>query len=170
MSEIYIWWYYNYGYSETGGIFDDIDDALKIASRDRMSTYIINKHLAESGYHDDSPSGCKLVKLKFNGDIILLPERDTVFVLRDPNEIFDDEKKAYRAGIIYSSEQFFNPWKLKRNQDLYDKVQIILSDEDFFNQISLSEIEDIWDEIKFNGCFENHIEMISKEKIKISNR
>ena len=104
-NEIYLWWYYNYSYSETGGIFKNLHNALQCIKqgprKSKGGNYrIIKKAIKEKGYYDDRYWD-KLIKIKFNGTIDQLYKANCLYILRYPLGIYTSKKEACKVGALH---------------------------------------------------------------------
>ncbi len=164
----YIWWYYNKKYSETGGVFLELKNALMFISKEKIlpiNQQKIKKRIDKFGYYKDHM--LELTKIRFYGDIKI--KHNQLYILRYPNAIYVNVDKAYESGVKHIIKITEKSYYWSKNNDWENKTRTVcddnwfkkVSDEDPINwgKIWVARIEeDEW------GT-ENHIEIIESNKI-----
>lgn len=102
MDSQYVWWYYNYRYSETGKVSFDIEDCYERMQRDGMNINIIKKEIQEKGeYNYEFPIGKYssglLIRIPFYGEKL----SSQVYILRYPLGAYEHKHQAYKDGVNY---------------------------------------------------------------------
>lgn len=163
----YVYWYYNRRYSETGGIFKTLEEAIEYIDEEGLiliSNITNDEDFKKTGEFDDFT--CRLQKVSFYGDIDKLP--NCLYILRHPNGIYVDEKEAYKIGVNYvinENSKFIwsknNDWK-NQTRTLCDEKWLKLvsgGDKIKWKKVWKARIEENeW------SC-ENHIETVYSDKI-----
>ncbi len=97
---ISLWWYYNVKYSQTGGLFLTLEDAIHyVKTIDgyyvKDSSDIIEK---EDFYSDHYY--VKLNKIPLVGNIFNLSTENPLYILRYPATVYINKSEAYREGVL----------------------------------------------------------------------
>lgn len=183
----YMYWYYNLRYSETGGVFDNLDRAILFMKHD--SSVIINEDDVRNSMQNRNKYEdllCKLVKIMDYGEVDS-GEHPILWKLRYPESIYSKQEDAIKRGLVYVLSNLdniryywsrHNDWDNRRKTTCnIEWLEEILSRPldaskslcDVINGITkLEELQKIWkariDEDQWTDSL-NHIETIHSGKI-----
>lgn len=165
----FVFHYYNKRYSETGGIFATLEQALAFIKKEgrfwslaleKTANKYKNVNLLQATeiYSDH---GVLLQYLPFNGDVGNLQEYPALYILRYPAVIYVEREDACKDGVNYVFKKNGYKYYWVINND-FGKKTMTVCNENWFKQVSgeIVDWEKIWEarveEDEWSN--ENHIE------------